>query len=142
LVGHDWGAIAAWYVAMNTESCVDKLIVMNVPHPQCYMENLNLNKVLKSWYIWILHYLNYLSGMLKQKILSGLPIIQAPTLMLWRENDPYTSKNTTQGTDKYVKNLELKFLSNCSHWTQQDCPKEVNQLMSDFLLYDTQHHII
>ena len=185
LVGHDWGAIVAWYTAMHAESFVDKLIVMNVPHPQCYMENLNLNQVLRSWYIWffqlpklperyvkakdfkwisdqfgnavnpsafseedlnnykenaaipgaltamINYYRNLPAEMLKRDV---TPIIHAPTLMLWGENDVYTSKDTTQGTDKYVKNLELKFLPNCSHWTQQDCPKEVNQLMTDFLM--------
>ncbi|MBL4796106.1 MAG: alpha/beta hydrolase [Oleispira sp.] len=76
------------------------------------------------------YYRNLPAEMLKKEV---TPIIQVPTLMLWGENDPYTSKDTTQGTDKYVKNLELKFLPNCSHWTQQDCPEEVNRLMNDFL---------
>jgi len=185
LVGHDWGAIIAWYVAMNFESYIEKLIVMNVPHPQCYMENLNINQVLKSWYIWLFqlpklpelylksrdykwitdqflgavnseafsqkdlnkykenaahpgaltamlnYYRNLPAEMMKKDV---TPIIQIPTLMLWGENDPYTGKNSTLGTDQYVKNLDLKFLPNCSHWTQQDCPREVNQYMSDFLM--------
>ena len=185
LVGHDWGALIAWYVTMNFESYVEKLIVMNVPHPQCYMDNLNLNQVVKSWYIWLFqlpklpelylksrdykwitdqfrgavnseafsqkdlnnykenaahpgaltamlnYYRNLPAKMIKKDI---TPIIQVPTLMLWGVNDPYTGKNSTLGTERYVKNLDLKFLPNCSHWTQQDCPKEVNQYMSDFLM--------
>jgi len=185
LVGHDWGALVAWYVAMNFESYVEKLIVMNVPHPKCYMENITFSQVLRSWYIWMFqlpkfperylkakdfkwitdqfrsavnmeafseedlnkykenaalpgaltamlnYYRNLPAEMMKK---DATPTIQIPTLMLWGEKDPYTSKNSTRGTDRYVENLNLKFLPNCSHWTQQDCPKEVNQYMSEFLM--------
>ena len=185
LVGHDWGAIVAWYVAMNYEACVEKLIVMNVPHPKCYMENLTFKQVLRSWYIWMFQLpkfpevylkandfkwitdqfrsavnpaafleedlnkykenaampgaltamLNYYRNLPAEMMrMDTTPIIQVPTLMLWGEKDGYTGKDSTRGTDRYVKNLDLKFLPNCSHWTQQDCPKEVNQYMNDFLM--------
>ena len=33
VVGHDWGAIMAWYLAMARPELVRKLIILNVPHP-------------------------------------------------------------------------------------------------------------
>lgn len=33
LVGHDWGAAVAWTAAMNHPERVERLIVMNMPHP-------------------------------------------------------------------------------------------------------------
>ena len=33
LVGHDWGAFAAWYFAMSHPELLRKLVILNVPHP-------------------------------------------------------------------------------------------------------------
>jgi len=33
LVGHDWGAFAAWFFAMTYPELVRKLVILNVPHP-------------------------------------------------------------------------------------------------------------
>jgi pimeloyl-ACP methyl ester carboxylesterase len=33
LVGHDWGAIVAWWFAMHGSRDLDSLVIMNVPHP-------------------------------------------------------------------------------------------------------------
>lgn len=40
---------------------------------------------------------------------------------------------TSQGTEKYVPDLELHVLENCSHWVQQDQPELVEKLMRGFL---------
>lgn len=54
LVGHDWGAAAAWQAAINFPELFSKLIVMNVPHPRVMIRNLALNPLqfLKSWYMY------------------------------------------------------------------------------------------
>jgi epoxide hydrolase 4 len=36
LVAHDWGGMVAYYVTERYESLVDKLVVMNAPHPKYY----------------------------------------------------------------------------------------------------------
>ena len=33
VVGHDWGALIAWQVAIHAPQLVDKLVILSVPHP-------------------------------------------------------------------------------------------------------------
>ena len=34
VVGHDWGGMVAWQLAMNVPEVVDRLIILNLPHPR------------------------------------------------------------------------------------------------------------
>ena len=34
IVGHDWGGLVAWQVALNAPQFVDRLIILNLPHPR------------------------------------------------------------------------------------------------------------
>ena len=53
LVGHDWGGALAWYFADEYPEMVNKLIVLNIPHPAKFMESLRTPQQLKkSWYIF------------------------------------------------------------------------------------------
>jgi pimeloyl-ACP methyl ester carboxylesterase len=53
LVGHDWGAMVAWSIALKYPDRVKKLAILNVPHPAVMVEFLRKNprQMLKSWYI-------------------------------------------------------------------------------------------
>jgi pimeloyl-ACP methyl ester carboxylesterase len=53
LVGHDWGGAIAWATAMWAPSRVDRLAILNAPHPGAYLRELRRNprQWLKSWYI-------------------------------------------------------------------------------------------
>jgi pimeloyl-ACP methyl ester carboxylesterase len=52
LVGHDWGAVIAWSYAMHGRIPVQRLVIMNVPHPQLMRRGLGTFRQLKkSWYI-------------------------------------------------------------------------------------------
>ena len=54
LVGHDWGAVVAWTVAINHSERVEKLAILNVPHPDV-MTDFVLNNPAqrkKSWYVF------------------------------------------------------------------------------------------
>jgi pimeloyl-ACP methyl ester carboxylesterase len=53
LVGHDWGALIAWYYAMFGRLPIARLIIMNVPHPALALKGLRTRRQLaKSWYIF------------------------------------------------------------------------------------------
>ncbi|MEO7206123.1 MAG: alpha/beta hydrolase [Steroidobacteraceae bacterium] len=53
LVGHDWGAVIAWYYAMFGRLRISKLIIMNVPHPALMERGWRTRQQLaKSWYIF------------------------------------------------------------------------------------------
>jgi pimeloyl-ACP methyl ester carboxylesterase len=53
LVGHDWGAVIAWYYAMFGRLPISKLIIMNVPHPALMEKGWRTRRQLaKSWYVF------------------------------------------------------------------------------------------
>lgn len=52
LVGHDWGAIIAWQVAMRKVKPLERLVIMNVPHPACFVRQLRTwDQLKRSWYM-------------------------------------------------------------------------------------------
>ena len=53
LVGHDWGAAQAWMFAIRRVRPLERLVIMNVPHPACMRRELRgARQLLKSWYIF------------------------------------------------------------------------------------------
>jgi pimeloyl-ACP methyl ester carboxylesterase len=52
LVAHDWGGIIAWYFAMRRPEALERLVVMNLPHPACMQRVLQSGwkQRLRSWY--------------------------------------------------------------------------------------------
>jgi epoxide hydrolase 4 len=52
IVGHDWGAMVAWYLALYHPRRVDKLAILNVPHPVVFQQTLrsDIRQIFKSWY--------------------------------------------------------------------------------------------
>jgi pimeloyl-ACP methyl ester carboxylesterase len=187
LLGHDWGALVAWLFAMRRPERVERLVILNVPHPACAERELRRpRQLLRSWYVlffqlpWLpekllaragigkvmrdsaVHeerfdasvrevydrnaagpgaltaMLSYYraalrgGGMRRQRAL-GFPVIDAPTLMVWGEQDVALTKETTYGTDRYVSDLTLRYLPDASHWVQQDAPEEVNAILEAWL---------
>jgi pimeloyl-ACP methyl ester carboxylesterase len=54
LVGHDWGAAVAWWVALRHPERLHKLAILNVPHPAVMIHTLysNLKQLRRSWYMF------------------------------------------------------------------------------------------
>jgi pimeloyl-ACP methyl ester carboxylesterase len=53
VVGHDWGGAVAWSVAIREPDVVDRLAVLNAPHPERFRELLRTPAQLRrSWYMF------------------------------------------------------------------------------------------
>ena len=54
LVGHDWGAVVAWTLAIKYPQRLHKLGIMNVPHPAVMKRFLtrDLEQMRRSWYVF------------------------------------------------------------------------------------------
>jgi pimeloyl-ACP methyl ester carboxylesterase len=52
VVGHDWGGIVAWWLAVRRPDLVRRLVVLNGPHPIAFRRYLATSprQLLKSWY--------------------------------------------------------------------------------------------
>jgi epoxide hydrolase 4 len=54
LVGHDWGGAIAWSFAYAHPEMVERLIVLNLPHPAKFAQGLSTpQQLLRSWYIFL-----------------------------------------------------------------------------------------
>ena len=54
VVGHDWGGAVAWSVAIGVPQVVDRLAILNAPHPTAFQRELtgNFDQLKKSWYMF------------------------------------------------------------------------------------------
>lgn len=56
VIGHDWGAVVAWWLASNYPERLERAVIINVPHP-LVMRRLLLSsprQLLRSWYVFAL----------------------------------------------------------------------------------------
>jgi pimeloyl-ACP methyl ester carboxylesterase len=55
IVGHDWGGTVAWRLAMEYPDLVEKLVILNSPHPDAFRRELRENPAQqqKSWYMFL-----------------------------------------------------------------------------------------
>ncbi|MDB5043219.1 MAG: putative hydrolase or acyltransferase of alpha/beta superfamily [Candidatus Eremiobacteraeota bacterium] len=191
LIAHDWGAIVAWWFAIRNVRPLEKLVIMNVPHPALFRDvakNLPAQRK-KSRYVWFFQFpwlpefvlgrkraapiaglirgsavdksrfprdvlnvyrenaaqpgaltaminwyrANFRGGGIREQMKLGIPVIGVPTLMVWGEEDVALCKETTYGTERYVRDLTLRYLPGVSHWVQQEAPETVNAMLSAFL---------
>ena len=97
LVGHDWGAAVAWHVATRSPQFVEKLAVLNVPHPAVMAAALrgSLRQLLKSWYILFFQIPALPEWLMSRKDYQGL------RWMLLASGKPATF--TPADLDEYVK---------------------------------------
>jgi pimeloyl-ACP methyl ester carboxylesterase len=190
LLAHDWGAVIAWYFAMRRLRPLERLVIMNVPHPAPMERALRgWRQMARSWYALFFQIprlpeallrarhcraigdafrnmavdknrfpdevlriyrdnaarpgaltamLNYYRALVRggggnrQRAL-GYPVIETPTLMIWGERDRALGKETTYGTDRWVRDLTVRYLPDVSHWVQQEAPEQVNEILREWL---------
>ena len=79
------------------------------------------------------YYRNIFQGIFNQDKPQDWGLLEVPTLMIWGEEDAALGQELTYGTEEYVKDLEIRYIPDCSHWVQQEQPELVNQYMREFL---------
>jgi epoxide hydrolase 4 len=53
LLAHDWGGALAWSLALDRPQLIDRLVVLNLPHPACFVRELRRPAQLaRSWYMF------------------------------------------------------------------------------------------
>ncbi|MBD2098025.1 alpha/beta hydrolase [Trichocoleus sp. FACHB-591] len=54
VVGHDWGGVIACHLAQRFPHYLDRLAILNAPHPQRFIQELasNLDQMRRSWYFF------------------------------------------------------------------------------------------
>jgi epoxide hydrolase 4 len=76
VVGHDWGAAVAWMVATLHPERVERLAILNVPHPDTMLQTLRRSpkQLLHSWYMFFFQIPwvpEHLAGALGRRFLEG-----------------------------------------------------------------------
>ena len=52
VAGHDWGGVVAWHLPMFYPQCLERLAILNAPHPARFVEELRRwDQLRRSWYI-------------------------------------------------------------------------------------------
>lgn len=53
IVGHDWGGAIAWHLAEKFPQYINRLAILNAPHPQRFVQELssNLDQLRRSWFV-------------------------------------------------------------------------------------------
>jgi pimeloyl-ACP methyl ester carboxylesterase len=186
VIAHDWGGMAAWRLAMDYPQAVERLVVMNAPHPVAFAKALaaDWSQRLKSWYIlffqvpWLPEALFSLSPLATARLFfratavrrdafseADLEVmaaalaqpgalramihwyraafryrparrartIEAPTLLIWAEDDVALGRSLTYGLERGVPHLQIHYIAGCGHWVQNEAPAEVNERLLAFL---------
>jgi len=73
VVGHDWGATVAWDLALRRPTVLDRLGIINVPHPTVFQQTLRSNprQLAKSWYMFYFQLPRLPEGV------AGLPAVRS-----------------------------------------------------------------
>lgn len=98
IVGHDWGGFIAWVVAIRKLRPLERLVIINIPHPLCFRRALeSLGQKLKSSYAaifqipalpdWLLSVgRGYLAGMMIRTASGAKHPIPPEVIDIYRRN--------------------------------------------------------
>ncbi|HEY1387062.1 MAG TPA: alpha/beta hydrolase [Ktedonobacterales bacterium] len=64
---------------------------------------------------------------------SPMRVIQAPTLLLWGELDPYLGPWMADDLERWAHDLQVKRFPTLGHWPHLQAPERINAALQDFL---------
>jgi epoxide hydrolase 4 len=193
LAGHDWGGAVAWHTATVHPERVERLAILNCPHPMLFLERIRLGdlaQVKRSLYMLafqvpvlperlfpparlarvmrhtaakrevftredVAEYEKALTGSVsgglayyramfrellspwrRGKLLASWRRgVQAPTLIVWGEKDPFLGTDLVGGHEALTHGgLALRRIHGAGHWVQQEAPDEVNEALAGFFI--------
>ncbi|MDQ3928771.1 MAG: alpha/beta fold hydrolase, partial [Chloroflexota bacterium] len=74
VVGHDWGGVIAWQIGMDHPEWVDRLVVVNAPHPVAYRrEALRIEQAFRSYYAFLFQLPVLPEAMMRLTLRRALP---------------------------------------------------------------------
>lgn len=106
IVGHDWGGMVAWSFAMAHPDMTERLIVLNLPHPNCLLRELATNPEQQK---------NSAYARFFQKPEAG-SLLNAETLVGWVKDD--------QAKPKYVQAIKRSSMEGMLNYYKANYPKE------------------
>jgi pimeloyl-ACP methyl ester carboxylesterase len=59
--------------------------------------------------------------------------VEIPTLVIWGEQDNKLLPGLTDGLEQWVPDVRVEILAGAGHWTPQERPAEVNELIREFV---------
>jgi len=115
VVGHDWGAVIAWMLAINHPDLVENLTVISVGHPTAYAQA-GLEQKLKSWYVGLFLLPGIAEWALKRQDFRALRKMAAhtPGVQSWTEELSRPGR-LTAGFNWYRANIGDLFLAKTAH---------------------------
>lgn len=101
LVGHDWGGTIAWHFAQTCPNALDRLALLNAPHPQQLVQELssNVDQLRRSWYLLALQIPGLPEWLIRQNLGSLVK-------NFFQEQAIRKGAFTTKDTDLYQAALE------------------------------------
>jgi pimeloyl-ACP methyl ester carboxylesterase len=185
LIAHDWGGAIAWDFARRAARPLERLVIMNAPHPAVFAKHvLRPAQMRRSWYMFLFQlprlpewYLSkddyravkaaflamttdrrryprevlevYRDSASQPGAIEGMLAyyraafryrgrqrggkIATPTLLVWGEEDTALGRELTYGLERYVEDIEVRYVPDASHWVQQDAPERVGAMVEAFL---------
>lgn len=191
IVGHDWGGVIAYQFVADFSDRVEKLVILNAPHPKAYLREFSKNprQFFRSWYVlafqlpwlperaiarkgfsgmWkmlrgsavrkevfsaevmkhfidpmrpagaltaaIDYYRANLRSLESFRAVKQFPRIDAPTLVVWGEQDVALDIGLLEGLEGFFGGtMVIRRVTDSGHWVQQEAPEAVNQYMLEFL---------
>lgn len=187
VIGHDWGGVIAWAVAIREFDYVRRLVVLAAPHPAAFAYQMRSpRQLVRSAYVGFFQLSQFPEevmsrddyALLRRQLRKADParawltdedidrfiaaisrpgalhaaleyyrragtrglsslgparVIEAPTLVLWGDLDPFFEPSLPDHLEPWVRDVNVRHFSAAGHWLNQQAAEDVNDAIIAFL---------